>query len=153
MTEDDPIMTRIQEGVALRVNGDHAGALERFSLLWREIGERGDPLHRCVLAHHMADVQDDPAVELDWDLRALRAADDLTDERARRFHDVLVVRGFYPSLHLNLGECYRKLGDLDSARDQLELGRAKVDALADDDYGRMLRGGLDGLADRLSNGS
>ncbi|MGH3916560.1 MAG: tetratricopeptide repeat protein, partial [Pseudonocardiaceae bacterium] len=60
------------------------------------------------------------------------------------------VRGFYPSLQLNLGECYRKLGDLDRAREHLQLGRAAVHALEDDGYGRMIKKGLDSLADRLS---
>ncbi|MEV6862819.1 hypothetical protein AB0M44_17695 [Streptosporangium subroseum] len=59
------------------------------------------------------------------------------------------VRGFYPSLHLNLGEAYRKLGDLGHARDHLERGRAAIDALGDDGYGKMIRAGLEGLADRL----
>ena len=35
----------------------------------------------CVLAHSMADVQDDVRQELVWDQRALAAADPLTDDR------------------------------------------------------------------------
>lgn len=50
-----------------------------FEQLWDEIGgERGDPLHICVLAHAMADAQDDVREELVWDRRA---ADLLTDGR------------------------------------------------------------------------
>jgi hypothetical protein len=59
----------------------------------------------------MADVRDDPAGELEWDLRALYAADSLSDERVQEHHGSLAVQGFYPSLHLNLGEDYRKMGD------------------------------------------
>ena len=57
---------------------------------------------------------------------------------------------FYPSLHLNLGECYRKLGDLEVAREHLKRGQAAVGELGDDGYGRMIKGGLERLADRLA---
>ena len=57
----------------------------------------------------------------------------------------------YPSLHLNLGECYRKLGDPDHAREQLERGQAAVGSLGDDGYGQMIKGGLDRLAERLAS--
>jgi len=56
-----------------------------FAQVWTEIGgEDGDPFHVCALAHSMADVQNDVHEELLWDLRALAAADLLTDERAAR---------------------------------------------------------------------
>jgi len=101
--------------------------------VWSEIGgENGDPFHRCALAHSMADVQDDVHEELAWDLRALAAADLLTNERAARGGVAGSVAGFYPSLHLNLGECYRKLGEVDRAREHLDRGRASVDALGND---------------------
>jgi len=60
------------------------------------------------------------------------------------------VRGFYPSLHLNLGDVYHRLGDLELARAHLRLGQAALGALGDDGYGQMVRSGLDRLADRLS---
>lgn len=54
----------------------------------------------------------------------------------------------YPSLHLNLGEAYRRLSGHARARAHLDQGRA-VAALADDGYGRMIIGGLERLGDRL----
>jgi len=60
------------------------------------------------------------------------------------------VSGFYPSLHLNLGECCRKLGDLDRAREHLQREQAAVGALGSDGYGLMIKGGLDRLAERLA---
>jgi hypothetical protein len=149
MAEPDEIMTRIGKGIELRTMGERAAARSLFSQVWAEIGPEGDALHRCALAHSMADAQDDPREELRWDLLALDAAESVTDERARQAGVTGTVRGFYPSLHLNLGEVYRKLGDVEKATDHLVLGRAAVDALGDDGYGRMIAGGLDGLADRL----
>ncbi len=60
------------------------------------------------------------------------------------------MAGFYPSLHLNLGECYRKLGEFDRAREHLGRGRASVNALSNDGYGQMVKTGLDRLADNLA---
>ncbi len=150
MTQPDAVMARIGEGNALRERGEREAARDLFAQVWSEIGgETGDPLHRCALAHSMADVQDDVHEEQAWDLRALAAADLLTDEGAARGGVAISVAGFYPSLHLNLGESYRKLGDLDRAQEHLDRGRAAVNALGNDGYGQMIKGGLDRLADRL----
>ena len=100
----------------------------------------------------MADVQDDVHVELVWDLRALEAADLITEERAAQAGVTSPVAAFYPSLHLNLGECYRKLGNLDLAREHLERGQAAVSSLDDDGYGQMIKGGLHRLGERLVSG-
>jgi tetratricopeptide (TPR) repeat protein len=143
-------MKRVGEGIELSQSGHREAARCLFSEVWEQIGgERGDPFYRCALAHSMADVQDDVDNELCWDQRALQAADLLTDERVADAGVTSPVAGFYPSLHLNLGECYRKLGDYDQARRHLEAGLAAIDALPDDGYGRMISGGLERLAQRL----
>ncbi|WP_225732639.1 tetratricopeptide repeat protein, partial [Nocardia sp. JCM 34519] len=59
------------------------------------------------------------------------------------------VAGLYPSLYLNLSECYRKLGDLTRAREYLQRARETIDALGDDEYGRLIRDGLKQVAERL----
>ena len=148
----DPVWERISEGVALHHHrGEREAARLLFAEVWEEIGGvRGDPLHVCVLAHSMADVQDDVQQELVWDLRALAAADLLTDDDVARAGVPLTAAGLYPSLHLNLGECYRKLGDVGLAREHLGLARAGVGALGDDDYGRLIKGGLERLEQQLS---
>ncbi|MGH4012966.1 MAG: hypothetical protein ACRDSL_03330 [Pseudonocardiaceae bacterium] len=153
MAEPDATMTQIGNGLELSQRGEREAARRVFVQVWSDIGgECGDPFHRCALAHAMADVQDDVRDELVWDLRALEAADLITDERAAQAGVMSPVRSFYPSLHLNLGECYRKLGDLARAREHLQYGQAAVGALADDGYGQMIKGGLDRLAERLSPG-
>ncbi|MEV0373502.1 hypothetical protein AB0I10_27425 [Streptomyces sp. NPDC050636] len=150
MTEPDPMMAEISRGIALSHSGEREAARSLFAGLWDAIGATGDALHRCVLAHSMADVQDDPRAELVWDLRALEVADLISDERARQGGVAGSVVVFYPSLHLNLGDVYRRLGDLDRARDHLSRGRAAVGELGDDEYGQLIRGGLDRLAHQLS---
>ena len=141
MTEPDATMSRIGKGIELNQHGEREAARAVFAQVWIDIGqESGDPFHRCALAHSMADVQDDVHDELVWDLRALEAADLMTDERAAQAGVRSPVAGFYPSLHLNLGECYRKLGDLDRAREQLERGQVAAGSLGDDGYGQMIKG-------------
>jgi hypothetical protein len=147
----DAMMARIHEAM-LAAGGDREAARARFQALWEAIGPEGDPLHRVALAHHMADVQDDPAQAIAWDERALAAADRLGDDRARSHHESLSVQAFYPSLHLNLAEGHRRLGDTEAAHRHLALGRRALDALPDDGYGRLIRGGLDRLAARLEAG-
>jgi hypothetical protein len=146
----DPTLLRIGEAVQLSHRGEQEHARLLFTQIWNEIGgEQGDPLHRCTLAHAMADVQDDVREELMWDQRALAAADLLTDARVAQAGVSLPVAGLYPSLHLNLAECHRKLGDLDRAREHLRQAQATIDALDDDGYGRMIRDGLARVAEQL----
>lgn len=145
----DDMMARIGEGMALCQQGDRAVARARFTELWAEIGPDGDALHRCALAHWMADAQDDPHEELTWDLRALEAASAITDERAAEAGATFPVAAFHPSLHLNLGDVYRRLGRTDEARHHLHLGQEAAGTLGDDGYSAMIRGGLDRLAERL----
>jgi hypothetical protein len=143
---------RVEAAIAAALHGgDKDGARQQFAELWSEIGDAGDPLCRCRLAHHMADLQDDPAEELAWDLRALEAAALLTDADVQNAHASLSVAAFYPSLLLNVAEAYRKLGDLPQAREYLARARGAMDVLPDTGYGAMIRGGIARLAQRLES--
>ncbi|MFG2443073.1 hypothetical protein ACGFQG_09375 [Nocardia fluminea] len=152
MTTADPIMTRITEGV----NDFRAGDVEcaRTTLLevWAEVGPAGDPLHRCTLAHYLADVYDDPAEALVWDIRALDAADALTDARLDDHHAGLQIAGFYPSLHLNLADNFRRLGAFPAATRHLDAARERLDVLPKDDYGALIRGVVRELAVSIAAG-
>ncbi|WP_455351835.1 hypothetical protein [Streptomyces sp. SYSU K217416] len=148
-SSEDAVMTRIGQAIMLLHGGDREEARNRFGVLWSEIGENGDPLHRCTLAHYMADTQDDPADELAWDLRALSAADGLSDERVAQHHATLAVRAFYPSLHLNLAADYVKLQRPDAARVHLDRARAATGTLGDDGYGNGIRAAIERLQARL----
>jgi hypothetical protein len=150
VTEPDPIMAALGQGIEQAQRGERGAARALLAELWDRVGPAGDPLHRCAIAHAMADTQDDPREELAWDLRALDAAELITDERAHEAGVPGPVAGFYPSLHLNLGDVYRRLGDVDLARRHLAAGQAATDALGDDGYARMIRAGLDRLGERLA---
>jgi hypothetical protein len=142
----DPIMTAIDEAVTRRQDGDLAGARAAMLDLWDRIGVTGDPLHRCSLAHSMADFYDDPAQALAWDVRALDAADATTDERVQAFHAGLEVAGFYPSLHLNLADDYRRLGSFAAAQAHVDAAEQASSALPDGPYGDLVRGAIKEVA-------
>ncbi|UPW07097.1 hypothetical protein M1C59_13405 [Gordonia terrae] len=142
MTEpdEDSTMHELTEAVALGQGGDTTGARDRLLALWETIGVDGDALHRCTLAHHLADLYSDPADSLAWDVCALDAALALTDERVRSHHADLSVAGLLPSLHLNLADDHRRLGSFDSARRHLDAAARATADLPEGPYGRMIRG-------------
>lgn len=146
----DPTLLRIGEAAQLDHGGEREAARVLFAEIWHEIGgEDGDPLHRCALAHAIADAQEDVEQELAWDLRALAAADQLTDADLAQSGVTLPVAGLYPSLHLNLSDCYLKLGDLDRARGRLRHAQDTIGVLGDDEYGQLIKDGLERLAGKL----
>lgn len=135
----DETMAAITRAVELGRAGSAAAARDALLAIWKSIGPQGDPLHRCTLAHYLADLYDDAAQALAWDIRALDAADSLSNDRAQRYSPGIDVRGFYPSLHLNLADNYRRLSSFEAAEREIDSARACLDTLGDDTYGAIVR--------------
>ncbi|MDL9944343.1 hypothetical protein QSJ19_01845 [Gordonia sp. ABSL11-1] len=152
-TTADPTLARITEAVGAFQAGNRTAARRDMIDLWNEIRPDGDPFHRCVLAHHLADMVTDAAEALMWDTRALDAADVLSDARLRTHHESLQVAAFYPSLHLNLADDLRRLGSFRPAAGHLDDARRRVDLLADDAYGAMLLEGIARVAEAVERRS
>ncbi|WP_067965450.1 hypothetical protein [Nocardiopsis trehalosi] len=147
----DPIMDAIGRAVTEGRAGGTAAARRTLRGLWAEIGAAGDPLHRCTLAHYLADLYDDaPAQALAWNVRALDAAEALTQQRVAEHHAGVAVAGFAPSLHLNLADDYRRLGAFDAAAEHIEAAREHAPGLPDDAYGDMIRGAVREVADAIA---
>ncbi|MFG2574265.1 hypothetical protein [Streptomyces sp. NPDC048481] len=167
-TTADTLPTRIGQVVMLHHGGDREEARRRLLGLWTEIGEEGDALHRCTLAHYLADTHDDPCDELAWDLRALTAAqehdgsaDGPAEGRGRpgeepeggaRGQGSPEARALFPSLHLNLAADYVKLGRPDAARSHVRRARRAAAALGDDSYGDGVRAAISRMELRLGEG-
>ncbi|MFD0365830.1 hypothetical protein ACFQZZ_30705 [Nocardia sp. GCM10030253] len=127
--------------------GDPEAARRLLEELWNEIGASGDPLHRCLIAHHLADLQDTAEGALLWDQRALAAVFGPgvpLDEG---------LRGFLPALYLSLADSHRRVGDFDAARMQLAIARGHLDILANDAYGAVIRAKLDNVEAALAAAS
>ncbi|MFI6775665.1 hypothetical protein [Nocardia sp. NPDC050412] len=132
----DDRMAEIFAAVRLS-GGDPEAARRMLAELWGELGDGGDPLQRCVIAHHLADLQGTAEDALRWDQRALAAVFGPgvpLDEG---------LRGFLPSLYLNLADSHRRVGDFDVAYMQLTIARGHLDVLANDAYGAVIRSSLD----------
>lgn len=147
----DPTMDAITTAVTLAREGD-LRAREELLAIWADLGVLGDPLHRCTLAHYLADLYPDPAVALIWDVRALDAADALTDERAREHDAGLEVAGFYPSLHLNIADNLRRLGAFEAASEHIGRAEERADALPSGPYGDMIRAAIGGVGAAIAVG-
>jgi len=146
----DDFLVRVAEAAQITQRGDKHRARNVFQEIWDEVGEDGDALCPCAVAHGLADAQDDAREELVWDLRALKAAGEVTDARATEV-GMPPPASMLPSLHLNLGDVYLRLGDPASARHHADAGLAAADRLPEDGYGAMIKRGLDGLQARLTD--
>jgi tetratricopeptide (TPR) repeat protein len=151
----DDTMHRIKAAIDLRFSGNQETARRCLTEIWEEISQAGNPIQLCAVAHHLADLQNDLNSELAWDLRALQAADSVTDAHRAALPSI-PADTFYPSLHVNLGEDYRKLGNLGKAHEHLARARealAQCGEMAgmgpDDAYGKLVRSGLERLVGLL----
>ncbi|SOD98632.1 hypothetical protein [Blastococcus haudaquaticus] len=153
MSATDPTMADIAAAVQVGRDGRRAESREQLDALWERLGPDGDPLCRVTLAHFLADLQDDPREELAWDERALEAVGDLTDRRAGQEHAGVQARGFLPSLHLNLADVHRRLGNPAAAREHLAAAEAKAPDLPSGDYADLIRSGLEHVRAALDAGS
>lgn len=151
MTQTEPLLTRVGAAIGIGTDGDRAAARDQLAALWEDAV--GDPVSRCTIAHHLADLQESTEAELAWDLRALDAVGELTDERLAHVQENLRVRALLPSLHLNLADDYRRLSRQEPALKHLAAARRDLDELAQDAYGDLVRGGLDRVAAALAAGS
>lgn len=147
----DDVVARVTAAVGRGHAGERAAARNDLEVLWAE--SVGDAFHRCVVAHFLADLQDDAHAELMWDERALAAVDEVTQERVAEFHPSMQVRAWMPSLYCSLADDHRRLGDPARARSFLDRALAASDALGDDAYGALVRGFLEKEGRALAEGS
>jgi hypothetical protein len=149
----------VTDQLAAAMDLAHAGRRDEaaglFEAIWSRLPDR-DRVRRLTVAHAMADLQDDPRDELAWDVLALEIAGRLSDEDLAQAGLDVSTESLYPSLHLNVAEAYRKVGDLDAARRHCAEGRAALAVLGSDPYGGMLIDAfarLEARIDRLPPGA
>lgn len=129
MDPNNPVVKLCAEGMQAEGEGQIEAARACFQQAW---DVRQDDFEACIAAHFMARHQP-PAETLHWNQVALDHAEAVTDDR---------VRGFYPSLYLNLGWSHEQLGDLSKASQYYELATNRLADLPDDPYATVVRKGV-----------
>ncbi|HEY3814633.1 MAG TPA: hypothetical protein VGL66_15540 [Caulobacteraceae bacterium] len=155
MEPTSPEMQEITEAAATLQRGEREQGRTMLLALWDKLSAHGDPLQLCTIAHFLADTEANVADELEWDLRALEAATGSRDAdggNADGGDSGAVPPSFLASLYLNVADASRRRGEVDAARRYARVASDKVDALPDDPYGRMIKGGLLRLEARLAAG-
>lgn len=133
---DNPVVRLCAEGMQAEAEDRLGDAAALFLRAW---DARTDDFEGCVAAHYVARHQDDPRETLRWNELAVTLADAVGDER---------VRGFYPSLYLNVGAAHERLGDVAEASRWFERAAAHLDAVPAGPYRDVVANGVAAGVDR-----
>lgn len=98
MDLNNPVVQLVVQGTQAEFRGDRPAACGFYQQAW-ELAT--NDLEACIAAHYVARCQDSPPEALRWNQEALDRADRARDER---------VQDFYPSLYLNMGQSYERMG-------------------------------------------
>lgn len=111
------------------------GALEEAAAIFQQAwAEATNDLERFIAAHYIARHQASVEDKLQWDEMALSHALKVnTDD----------VKSVYPSLYLNIAKCYEDMKDFNRAYESYQAALGFVGFLPADDYGKMIKLGID----------
>jgi rifampin ADP-ribosylating transferase len=118
------------QGMALEGQGKPEEASKLFIRAW---DEAANDFEKFTAAHYVARHQKSVADKLKWDETALQLALKINDKS---------VKESLPSLHLNIAKCYEDLNDFENAKTNYQLALSFTNALPDNGYGNMIKGGI-----------
>ncbi|MEE1803279.1 hypothetical protein PUR57_32215 [Streptomyces sp. JV176] len=127
MDADNPVVQLCAQGMRAETEGRADEARALYLRAWEAAGNDYDA---CVAAHYLARHQPTPQETLRWNQECLTRADRVGDDR---------VRGFYASLHGNMGRALLDLGRPDAARTHFESAARHLDAVPPGPYREWLR--------------
>ena len=104
MDTNNPVIQLCTQGTRAEFEGRANDAHEIYRQAW-DLAK--DDYEACIAAHYVARFQATPEEALRWNQQALERANRVNDDR---------VKEFYPSLYLNLGHSYEKLGNQGEAQ-------------------------------------
>lgn len=104
MEMESKVVQLCVEGTRAEYQGDLEGAAALYRQAW---AAAGDDYEACIAAHYVAHVEKEAGEMLRWNQEALDRAERCTDAR---------VKAFYPSLYLNMGQSYERLGNPSEAQ-------------------------------------
>jgi tetratricopeptide (TPR) repeat protein len=126
----NPVVQLCGQGMQAEGEGRLEDARALFARAWET---SRDDYEACIAAHYLARHEATEEGRLTWNAEALRRAESADAER---------LRGFMPSLLLNLGHSHEMLGRRAMARAHYERARDALDAVPDGPYGEMVRDGI-----------
>jgi hypothetical protein len=139
MDNENPVVKLCVEGMSLEAQGHSAETAKLFMRAW---DTATDDFQASIAAHYIARHQKSAAEILRWNQISLDRANQASQER---------VRGFYPSLYLNMGKAHEDLGNYKEAEYFYKLAEAAFEVLSDDRYGNMVRDAVQRGLNRLTN--
>lgn len=130
MEINNPVVALCAQGMRAEAAGEPDQARELFQQAW---DQAGDDYEACVASHYLARHQDTPQERLRWNEECLRLADRVGDER---------IRGFHPSLHLNIAASWVELGEPSKAGEHYHAAGTVAATLPAGPYGDGVRFGV-----------
>ena len=134
----NPIVALCAEGMMAENSENNGIARDLFKQAWEQAQS---DLERCIAAHYMARHQKSAMEKLHWDQTSLEFALNVKDTD---------IKGFLPSLYLNIAKCYEDMGLYVKAAEFYELAKSRSAFLNDDGYGQMIRNGIENGFRRMS---
>jgi tetratricopeptide (TPR) repeat protein len=113
----NPVIALCIQGTQAEFRGETQHACALYQKAW-DIA--GNDYEACIAAHYMARHQDSPEAALRWNTEALRRA----EAESASSVDASSVTEFYPSLYLNMGQSYERLGNQAEAQRFYDLAAA-----------------------------
>jgi hypothetical protein len=130
MDPNNPVVKLCAAGISEEMAGRRDEAAKLYQHAW---DSRTSDYDACVAAHYVARLQVTPADALHWNSEALRFAQSANDSE---------LRGFVPSLCLNLGKSHEDLKNLADARRFYLLAEEAAGVLPDGEYAATVKRGI-----------
>ena len=130
MDPNNPVVKLCAAGIGEEMAGRRDEAAKLYHEAW---DARTSDYEACIAAHYVARLQATPHDALRWNSEALRFALTATGED---------LRGFFPSLYLNVGKSHEDLGNFAEAGKFYLLAQGESGALLEGAYAETVRRGV-----------
>jgi hypothetical protein len=118
----NPVVVAIGRGMQAEIAGTREVALAAYTEAWNSAT---DDFERCIAAHYVPRMIDDPQEKLRWNEDALRLALAVGDDR---------VAGFFASLYANVAQCRLGTGDTQGAQEAFRQAEGSLVSVPNGPY-------------------
>ncbi|HXM15166.1 MAG TPA: hypothetical protein VN933_07980 [Candidatus Eremiobacteraceae bacterium] len=139
MDPNNPVVKLCAAGISEEMAGRRGEAAKLYLDAW---SSRTSDYEACIAAHYVARLQSTPEDVLRWNSEALRFAESANDSE---------LRGFFPSLYLNLGKSYEDLKNLADAKKFYLLAEEAAGVLPDGEYAATVKRGIRNGLERVAS--